>query len=78
VCSAVTKPVNFAVSARGKSFNVVELVEAGVKRISFAASMYRMAMTGLVDAAREARENGTFAFVDRALTTPELTRFFPD
>ena len=78
VCSAVTKPVNFAVGAKGKSFSVAELVEAGVKRISFAASLYRMAMTGLVEAAREARERGTFTFVDRALTTPELTHFFPD
>src|SRR5262249_20681880 len=32
VCSAVSKPVNFMVAMRGKSFTVTELVEAGVKR----------------------------------------------
>ena len=78
VCSAVSKPVNFAVGGKGRSFSVRELVEAGVKRISFAASFYRGAMTGLAEAAREARERGTFTFVDRIMTTPELNRFFPE
>jgi 2-methylisocitrate lyase-like PEP mutase family enzyme len=78
ICAAVSKPVNFAVSAKGRSFSVAELVDAGVKRISFAGSFYRAAMTVLVDAAREAREHGTFTFTDRALPTPELNRFFPD
>ena len=35
VCSAVSKPVNFAVGGRGRSFSVAELVDAGVKRIKF-------------------------------------------
>jgi 2-methylisocitrate lyase-like PEP mutase family enzyme len=78
VCAAVSKPVNFAVGGKGRSFTVSELVAAGVKRISFAASFYRAAMTGLVDAAREAREKGSFTFLDHALTTPELNHFFPD
>jgi 2-methylisocitrate lyase-like PEP mutase family enzyme len=78
VCSAVSKPVNFAVGGRGRSFSVAELAAAGVKRISFAAAFYRTAMTGLMDAAQEAREKGTFGFVDRAMTTPELNRFFPE
>lgn len=75
VCGAVSKPVNFAVSGRGRSFSVTELAEAGVKRISFAASFYRAAMTGLIDAAQEAREKGTFTFVDRIHLTSELNQF---
>jgi 2-methylisocitrate lyase-like PEP mutase family enzyme len=78
VCSAVSKPVNFAVAGRGKSFSVAELVDAGVKRISFAGSFYRAAMTGLLDAAQEARARGTFGFIDRAMLTAELNRFFPE
>jgi 2-methylisocitrate lyase-like PEP mutase family enzyme len=78
VCSAVSKPVNFAVGGRGRSFSVIELVEAGVKRISFAAAFYRAAMTGLVDAAQEVRNQGTFNFVDRAMLTTELNRYFPE
>jgi 2-methylisocitrate lyase-like PEP mutase family enzyme len=78
VCSAVSKPVNFAVGGRGKSFSVAELAEAGVKRISFAASFYRAAMTGLAHAAKEVREKGTFNFVDRVLTTAELNPFLQE
>jgi 2-methylisocitrate lyase-like PEP mutase family enzyme len=77
VCSAVTKPVNFAVGARGRSFSVAELTAAGVKRISFAASFYRAAMTGLADAAREA-QSGTFNYLNHAMTTAEVNRFFPE
>jgi 2-methylisocitrate lyase-like PEP mutase family enzyme len=67
VCSALTKPVNFMVGVPGKSFSVAELAEAGVKRISLATSLYRAAMTGLFDAAREVQERGTFTFLDRLM-----------
>ena len=77
VCAAVTKPVNFMVGIKGKSFTVAELQAAGVKRISLATSLYRAAMTGLLDAAREVKERGTFAYLDRALPTPELTSALP-
>ncbi|HEY8539866.1 MAG TPA: isocitrate lyase/phosphoenolpyruvate mutase family protein [Steroidobacteraceae bacterium] len=65
VCAAVKKPVNFMVGIPGKSFSVAELEAAGVRRISLATSLYRAAMTGLIDAAREIRERGTFTFLDR-------------
>lgn len=78
VCSAVSKPVNFAVGGKDKSFSVAELAAAGVKRISFAASFYRAAMTGLVDAAREAQQSGTFTYLEHTLVTAEVNRFFPD
>ncbi len=69
---------NEQVGGRGRSFSVAELVDAGVKRISLAATFYRAAMTGLLEAAQEAREQGTFSFVDRAMLTTELNRFFPE
>lgn len=72
VCAAVSKPVNFIVGIRGKSFSVGELAEAGVRRISLATSLYRAAMTGLLDAAREVIDTGQFGFLDRCVTTPEL------
>jgi 2-methylisocitrate lyase-like PEP mutase family enzyme len=78
VCSAVSKPVNFMVGIRGKSFTAAELVAAGVKRISFASSLYRAAAAGLVEAAVEAKQSGTFGYLDRAMTTPELNRFLPE
>ena len=75
VCGAITKPFNFMAGIKGKSFTVGELAAAGVRRISLATSLYRMAMTGLVDAAREVKDKGTFGYLDRSLGTPELNGF---
>ena len=75
VCGALSKPFNFMVGIKGKSFTVAELAEAGVKRISLATSLYRMAMTGLVDAAREVKDKGTFGYLDRSLATPDLNAY---
>jgi 2-methylisocitrate lyase-like PEP mutase family enzyme len=72
VCSSVSKPFNFMVGIKGKSFSVEELVAAGVRRISLATSLYRAAMSGLLEAAREVKEKGTFSFLDRSATTAEL------
>jgi 2-methylisocitrate lyase-like PEP mutase family enzyme len=75
VCSAVSKPFNFMVGIKGKSFTVAELAAAGVKRVSLATSLYRAAMTGLLDAAREVKDKGTFDYVDRSVSTPDLNAY---
>jgi 2-methylisocitrate lyase-like PEP mutase family enzyme len=72
LCSAVTKPVNFMVGIKGRSFTFAELQAAGVKRISLATSLYRAAMAGLLEAAQDVRDRGTFSFLDRALTSRQL------
>jgi 2-methylisocitrate lyase-like PEP mutase family enzyme len=74
VCAAVTRPVNFMAAIPGKSFSVAELAAAGVRRISLATSLYRAAMTGLIAAAREVREQGTFGYLDGILATPDLNK----
>jgi len=74
VCAAVSKPVNFMVGIKGKSFSVAELSAAGVKRISLATSLYRAAMTGLIEAARQVKEAGQFDFVERSLTTADINK----
>jgi 2-methylisocitrate lyase-like PEP mutase family enzyme len=78
VCSAVTKPVNFMVGIRGKSFAVAELAEAGVKRIIFASSLYRAAMTRLVEAAPEVRKTGNFGYLNETMTTADMNKFLPE
>lgn len=75
VCAAVSKPVNFMAGIKGKSFSVAELEAAGVKRISLATSLYRAAMTGLQDAAREAKERGSFGYLEHTMITPELNKY---
>ena len=75
VCSALSKPFNFMAGIKGKSFSVPELAAAGVKRVSLATSLYRAAMTGLLTAAREVKDNGTLGYVDTTMPTPELNGF---
>jgi 2-methylisocitrate lyase-like PEP mutase family enzyme len=75
VCAAVSKPVNFMAGIKGRSFTVAELEAAGVRRISLATSLYRMAMTGLLGAAREVKGQGTFDYLEHALPTQELNAF---
>src|SRR6266436_55431 len=75
VCAALSRSFNFMAGIRGRSFSVEELATAGVKRISLATSLYRAAMSGLVNAAREVKEQGTFRYVDTTMATPELNSF---
>ncbi|MGE0226524.1 MAG: oxaloacetate decarboxylase [Acetobacteraceae bacterium] len=75
VCSALSKPFNFMAGIRGKSFTVAALSEAGVKRVSLATSLYRVAMTGLVTAATEVRDHGTFGYLDASMTAAESNAF---
>ena len=48
---------------------------AGARRISLATSLYRAAMSGVVATATEAMENGTFSYVDDAMSTPDVARY---
>ncbi|MBI1847800.1 MAG: isocitrate lyase/phosphoenolpyruvate mutase family protein [Candidatus Rokubacteria bacterium] len=75
VCAALARPFNFMAGIRDKSFTVAELAAAGVRRISLATSLYRAAMSTVVEAAREVKEKGTFGYLDRSMGTPDLNRF---
>jgi 2-methylisocitrate lyase-like PEP mutase family enzyme len=75
VCSAVTKPVNFMVGMRGTSFALADLAAAGVKRVSLSTSLYRAAITGLFAAAREAKQDGTFSYVETLMRGDELNKY---
>jgi len=78
VCASLSKPFNFMVGIRGKSFSVAELEAAGVRRISLATSLYRAAMTGLLEAAKEVEQMGSFGYLDRSVSTPELYKLMGD
>jgi 2-methylisocitrate lyase-like PEP mutase family enzyme len=75
VCSALKKPVNFMIGIRGKSFAVADLAAAGVRRISLSSSLYRAAITGLLSAAHEISERGTFSYVESIVSSGELGRY---
>ena len=76
VCAALSRPFNFMAGIKGKSFSVAELKAAGVKRISLATSLWRAAMSGLMEAAREVKDKGTFTYLDRSVPTPEIVKLF--
>ena len=75
VCGAVSRPVNFMAGIAEKSFPVADLAAAGVRRISLATSLYRAAMSGVVAAATEAMEEGTFTYVDGVMSSPDVARY---
>jgi len=66
------------VGIKGKSFTVAELEAAGVKRISLATSLYKAAMTGLLEAAKEVKDKGTFTYLDHSIPTPDLNAFMKE
>jgi 2-methylisocitrate lyase-like PEP mutase family enzyme len=75
VCAALSKPFNFMAGIKGKSFSVAELQAAGVRRVSLATSLWRMAMSGAIEAAREVKEKGSFGYIERSLATPDISKF---
>jgi 2-methylisocitrate lyase-like PEP mutase family enzyme len=75
VCAALSRPFNFMVGIRGRSFTLAELAAAGVKRVSLSTSLYRAAMSGIAAAAREVQEAGTFSYVERIMRSDELGRY---
>ena len=74
VCDALSRPVNFMAGIKGKSFPAADLEQSGVKRISLATSLYRAAMSGLIAAAQEIKDSGTFDYVEHSLMTSDLDR----
>ncbi|MYD99676.1 MAG: isocitrate lyase/phosphoenolpyruvate mutase family protein [Alphaproteobacteria bacterium] len=75
VCGSLTKPFSFMVGVPGRSFPVKDLAAIGVRRISLATSLYRAAMGGLEAAAREARDGGTFTYVEDAMPSATLAGY---
>lgn len=70
VCAAVGKPINF-MGGMPATPTIAELESAGVRRISLATSLYRAAMTGLRDAAKDVLRTGTLGFTDRIMPSSE-------
>lgn len=77
VCASVKRPVNVVMGLTGvrdAPFSVAGLAALGVRRISLGSSLSRAALGGLVRAAREIREAGTFTFAADAVPYAEANR----
>jgi 2-methylisocitrate lyase-like PEP mutase family enzyme len=74
VTSAVSRPLN-VLAPMLKGVTVAELAEAGVRRISLGGALARAALTALLRAATEMREQGSFGWAaDLASTAGLFTR----
>jgi Phosphoenolpyruvate phosphomutase len=68
VCAAIAKPFNFMAGIPASRPRLPGWKAAGVRRISLAGSLYGAAMGGLVAAAHELKDKGTFGYVDNGST----------
>lgn len=76
VVGSVDRPVNVLMGLQGVQLSLAELSEIGVKRVSVGSALTRAALGAFLRAAREMRENGTFNFVDEAVSFRDITAMF--
>lgn len=73
VCAAVSKPVNVLA---GASFALADLEAAGAKRLSVGSGLARLAYGSLIQAAKDMRKTGSFAFARNAASFAEIEASF--
>ena len=73
VVSSVDRPVNVVMGLRGAQLDLATLSEMGVKRVSVGSALCRTALGAFLRAAREMREQGTFAFAQEAASMQEIS-----
>jgi 2-methylisocitrate lyase-like PEP mutase family enzyme len=74
--SSVDRPVNVLMGLPGVSLSMADLSAMGVRRVSVGSGLARAAYSSFLRAAREMREQGTFAFADQASSTKEIVALF--
>ena len=67
--ATVSKPVNVLATP---TFNITELADVGVRRVSLGSWLYIVAMAGMVRAVREMTERGTFGALADAVDGREV------
>ncbi|HXD32121.1 MAG TPA: isocitrate lyase/phosphoenolpyruvate mutase family protein [Pyrinomonadaceae bacterium] len=73
VVSSVDLPVNVLMSLQGVHIKLAELSELGVKRVSIGSGLTRAAVSGVIKAAREMLDSGTFSWAEEAVTLGEVS-----
>ena len=78
VCASVTKPVNIVMGLSGSLYDLRDLQNAGVTRISVGGSFYRAAMGAFVRAAKEVINQGSFSYSNEALQDKVISKIMKD
>jgi 2-methylisocitrate lyase-like PEP mutase family enzyme len=76
VRAVAPKAVNVLMGLAGPSFSLAELEDWGVRRVSVGSSLARAAYGAFLRAAREIRDDGTFAFARDAIPFAEINAMF--
>jgi 2-methylisocitrate lyase-like PEP mutase family enzyme len=76
VRSVAPKPVNVVMGLAGPAPSLDVLASLGVKRVSLGSSLARAAYRAFLRAAREVRDEGTFAFAQEAVSYAEINAMF--
>ncbi len=72
VVSSVDRPVNVLAGLPGIRLSLDDFSGIGVKRISLGSALSRTALGAFIRGAREMLEQGTFTFVDQAVSSREI------
>jgi len=73
VVRSVDRPVNVVMGLRGAQLSLATLSALGVKRISVGSALARAALGAFLRAAREMRDEGTFAFTAEAVSYRDIS-----
>jgi 2-methylisocitrate lyase-like PEP mutase family enzyme len=73
VVRSVDRPVNVLAGLAGARFTMRDLAAAGVRRVSTGSALARAAYGEFLRATLEMRDSGTFAFVESAASSKEIT-----
>jgi 2-methylisocitrate lyase-like PEP mutase family enzyme len=73
---SVDRPVNVLVGIPGAPLDMANLSTIGVRRVSLGSGLARAAFGSLLSAAREMREQGTFAFAEDAPSSRDIGAMF--
>jgi 2-methylisocitrate lyase-like PEP mutase family enzyme len=76
VRAVAPKPVNAIMGLAGTALSLDELADLGVKRVSVGSSLARAAYGAFLRAAREIKQNGTFAYAREAVPFAEINAMF--
>ncbi len=76
VCRALTKPVNVLAGSR-QQCSVMQLEEAGVRRVSVGSAFNRAALGAFLRAGREIKEKGTVTFIADCVPYSEIMAAMP-
>lgn len=73
VTSALTKPVN-VLATQLKGVTVAQLEAAGAKRLSIGGALYRAAITSIIKAGIEMRDQGSFGWTNRLASSKDVEK----